>query len=121
MPKNSQKHIPMNKKEPIPVIKMVKREAKKKRIRKADLARGLQMNPSSVQGMFKRSSMQIQKLVEISEVLEYNFFAEIAQMLPYDEPKAEENTLMTEKDNRIKELELEVIFLRKTLKELVGR
>lgn len=115
------KLIDMNMHEPIVVMAMIKREMKNKKIRPADLARGLRISPSSVQGMLKRPKLQVHRLLELCEVFQYNFFTEIALQLPYEEPKAEENTILLEKEKRISELEMEVSILRKTLKELVTR
>jgi hypothetical protein len=110
--------------ETLPVLQMVKRELQRKSIRISDLSRGLKLNSSSVTGMLQRPTMHVQRLAELSEFLNYNFFREIAAKLPYSEPdytdansKAEVNGLQT----RIKELELEVSILRQTLKDLVSR
>ena len=110
--------------EQLPILSMIKREMTRKRINATDLSRGLKMNHSSVAGMLKRPTLQVQRLAELSEFLQYNFFREIAAKLPYPEPDGAKEMDRTETDvlqNRIKELEMEVSILRQTLKDLVGR
>ena len=97
---------------------MVRRELNRKNISGAELARALKVNPSSVMGMFNRSTLQVQRLAEISEFLRYNFFREIAQKLPFAEPDSSEITAL---QDRVKELELEVSILRQTIRDLAGR
>lgn len=105
--------------EPVNVQSMVRREMSRARISMADLSRQLHVSPSTVLGMFNRSTMQVQKLVELSAIFNYNFFREIANTLPYAGPAAE----ASEKDalnERIKALEMEVGILRQTLKDVVS-
>ncbi|BBE20632.1 hypothetical protein AQPE_4826 [Aquipluma nitroreducens] len=110
--------------EQLPILSMIKREMARKRINATDLSRGLNMNHSSVAGMLKRPTLQVQRLAELSEFLQYNFFREIAAELPYPEPDCAKEMDRTEVDvlqTRIKELEMEVGILRQTLKDLVSR
>jgi len=106
------------------ITSMIKREMERKRISGADLVPALKINHSSVSGMLQRSTIKVQRLAELSEFFNYNFFREIAQKLPYPEPdysneadKAEMAGLQT----RVKNLELEVSILRQTIKDLVSR
>ncbi|HEY4784793.1 MAG TPA: hypothetical protein VIH57_02035 [Bacteroidales bacterium] len=98
---------------------------KRNHVSKVDMARQLQISPSSVQGMLGRPTLQVQKLAELSEIFKYNFFREIADMLPYAEPASATVTNdAKEKDElqeRIKALEMEVGILRQTLKDVVSR
>lgn len=110
--------------EQLPILKTIKREMARKHINATDLARGLNMPYQSVVGMLKRETLQVQRLAELSEFLQYNFFREIAAKLPYTEPDysvAEDRTEVENLQARIKELELEVSILRQTLKDLVRR
>jgi transcriptional regulator with XRE-family HTH domain len=104
--------------EQLAIISMIRRELNKKRINGAELARALKVNPSSVMGMFSRSTLQVQRLAEISEFLNYNFFREIAENLPFAEPVSAEITRL---QDRVKELEMEVGILQQTLKNVVSR
>ena len=106
--------------EKIEVLGIVKRELKNKHVSPAELARMLNTNASSVHGMLNRSTMQIQKLIQLSDLLKYNFFREIAEKLPYKEPSAEKKSSEEKAlKERIKELEIEATTLRRTLKDLI--
>ncbi len=106
----------------LPVLPMVKRELQRKRITTGELSRGLKINPSSVTGMLKSPTFQVQRLAELSEFLSFNFFRELAAKFPYTEPVFAEQSKQSEVaelQNRIKELEMEVGILRQTLRDLV--
>src|SRR5665648_81258 len=108
--------------ETLQVLPMVKREMERKRITSSELSRALKINPSTVSGMLKSPTFQVQRLAELSEFLNYNFFRELAAKLPYTEPVyavESKQSEVVELQNRIKELEMEVGILRQTLKDLV--
>ena len=110
--------------EQLAILSMIKREMARKHINATDLSRGMNINHSSAVGMLKRETLQVQRLAELSEFLQYNFFREIAAKLPYTEPDysvAEDRTEVENLQSRIKELEIEVNILRQTLKDLVSR
>jgi hypothetical protein len=109
--------------ETLQVLTMVKREIQRKRISVSELSRGLKIKTTTVSGMLKSPTFQVQRLAELSEFLNYNFFRELAAQLPYAEPVfAEESkqSEVAELQHRIKELEMEVKILRQTLKDLVS-
>lgn len=109
----------------IDVVSIANRELDNRHINHSELARKLSLNPSSVQGMLSRSTLQVQRLLDLSEVCNYNFFREVADLLPYAEPSATLIKSMAiaanEHEERIKELEMEVKILRQTLKDVVGK
>jgi len=110
--------------ETLSVNSMIIRELKRNHITDSALARALKIDQSTVSGMFRRSTIQIHRVAQISEFLKYNFFREIAQQLPYQEPDYTEpidRTEVIELQSRIKDLELEVSILRQTLKDAVSR
>lgn len=114
--------------ENIDVISMVRREVKRNHMSNTELARRLYVFPASVQGMFSRPTMQVQRLVQLSEIFQYNFFREIARMIPYADPdytvKTGESPVEIENaqlKDRIKALEMEVGILRQTLKDVVSK
>jgi len=110
--------------EPIAPITMIAREMKRKHLNVTDLGRGLKIKHSSVVGMMQRTTLQVQRLAEVSEFLNYNFFREIANKLPITEPDYTSNANLTEVNglqNRIKDLELEVSILRQTIRDMAGR
>ncbi len=106
----------------IEVVSLIKREMKNRRIRLTEMAKGLQMNPSSVSGILERSTLRVQKLADISEFFKYNFFREISWNFPYDEPLTPvEKSELLSLQTRVKELELEVNILRQTIRDMAGR
>lgn len=108
----------------IPVLAMVKREMQRKRVTVSEISRALKINTSSASGMLKSPTFQVQRLVELSELLNYNFFREIAAQLPYTDPVYVDEVKLSEEEElqtRLKELEMENSILRQTLKDLVGR
>lgn len=110
--------------EQIPIIPIIKREMERKHINATDLSRGLNIHYQSVVGMLKRPALHVQRLAEISECLQYNFFRELAQKLPYPEPSypnVNEQTEIADLKARLQEMELEIKILRQTLKDLVSR
>jgi hypothetical protein len=107
--------------EQLAILSMVKRELQRKHINASELSRGLKMNYSSVAGMLNRPTLQVQRLAELSEFLNYNFFREIARQLPYSEPNFLDTSEAIALQSRIKELEMEVSILRQTLKDVVSR
>ncbi|HEX3006134.1 MAG TPA: helix-turn-helix transcriptional regulator [Bacteroidales bacterium] len=101
---------------------MLLREMKARHLTKKEVARKLGVNPSSVKGMIRRPTMHVQRLMELSEVLQYNFFREIAATLPYKEPSYEPeiDTVKAPLLEQIKNLQLEISILRQTLKDLTS-
>ncbi len=106
--------------EKINIVNIVKRELSKNHVSPAELARQLNAHPSTVHGMLSRDTLQVGKLISLSSILQYNFFKEIGQMLPYEKPEENKNK-ETESalKERIKELEIENTILRRTLKDIL--
>lgn len=102
------------------IVEIIKRELKNKHVSPAELARQLSTTPSTVHGMLNRQTLQVGKLLQLSDILKYNFFKEIAQRLPYEEPalRKEEEKQMEE---RIRELEIEATTLRRTIKDIIAK
>ena len=110
--------------EQLATLEMIKRELQRKRITATELTHGLKLSHSAVVGMLQRPTIQVQRLAEISEFLNYNFFREIANKLRCTEPNNSLDTDQTEVNglkSRVRDLELEVSILRQTIKDLAGR
>jgi hypothetical protein len=110
--------------EQIEVVPLIKREMKNNKITVSDMARGLQTRPSTINGILNRPTMRVQRLAELSEFFGHNFFREIANNLPGFEPEESLEPYKKEiarLENRVKELEVEVNFLRQTIKDMSGR
>jgi len=109
--------------ETLPVLSIVRRELQRKKVSVSELSRALKINSSSVSGMLKSQTFQVQRLADLSEYLNYNFFRELAAKLPYAEPvyaTESKQSEVAELQARVKELEMEVGILRQTLKDLVS-
>lgn len=125
--------------EQIDVNAMVKRELQKRQIFQAKLARKLNLSQTTVYGMLSRPTLQVQRLIDLSMVCNYNFFREIADLLPCPKPEIGKIESGDQKNiepgERIKELESEnsrlkleleiknreVEILRQTLRDLVQK
>jgi len=94
---------------------MVVREAEKRKLTTRDLVKQLGLSYSAARTLFQRPTLQVQRLADLSELFQYNFFRELAQQLPYPEPVyADSRTEEIEKlQKRVFELEVE----NRTLKE----
>lgn len=98
---------------------MLRAYVKKKRIFQSGWAREQGIQPKNVLAYLKRPNMRIDTLFTICQVLNYNFFKEIAAMLPSELPPATEDPSAA----RVKELEQRVHDLEtenKVLREVVG-
>jgi hypothetical protein len=75
--------------------------------------------------MMNCTNMDVDMLVQFSEMCKFNFFREIAEQLPYEDPapnKIESAAgIISGLNDRIKELELEVKILRQTVKDIAGK
>ncbi|WP_347838771.1 helix-turn-helix domain-containing protein [uncultured Draconibacterium sp.] len=108
----------------IAILPMVKKVMKNRHINGAELARQLQVHPTTVNGMLHRPTLQVNKLAQLSHLLQYNFFRELALQFPYAEPTCTDTGTGQENKelkNRVYELELEVKVLRQTIRDLAGK
>jgi len=118
--------------ERINVLSMIHREMKRNHFTGVVLARKLNVQPSTIHGLLNHKTIQVQKVAQLSEVFNYNFFREIAALFPYPEPdystkpeidkeKVDMKGRIVEYKDRIKALEMEVGILRQTLKDVVKK
>lgn len=105
----------------IQILSMVNRELGRKGYSQAQVARKLNLSATTTYNMLRKNTMQVQRLAELSEALDYNFFREIAAALPQVEPQAAADEQSIALKERIKELEMEVRILRETLKDISTR
>lgn len=77
-----------------------------RRIRRAALARLLNVQTSTIIGYQKKESIQVKTLWDISNLVSHNFFMDIAQMLP--ENYTTSKNIFKEKDAEIAALKAEV-------------
>ena len=103
--------------EKLPVMQLINREMKRKKLNPANISKSLGLSYTAAHRMFLRPTIQVQRLAELSELLGYNFFRELAEKLPCDEPEVVGHPEINALKERIKELEIE----NRTLKEMVGK
>jgi hypothetical protein len=90
---------------------LLKRYIKENNVSKAALARALSIGPANLEVRLKQDWIRTDILLKISILLEHNFYADIAAMLPekFSTSKIKDST----KDNLIAELELEIKMLKR--------
>lgn len=84
---------------------MLKKYAKEKRIFKAAWSRHQGVTKQTITRYFKKSTMQVSTLFDISQILKYNFIRDIADSLPADMPPHAVNPLQAELDEAKKDIE----------------
>ena len=90
---------------------LLKRYIKENNVSKAALARALGIGPPNLEVRLKQPSFRTDVLLRISSLLEHNFFADIAAMLPKE---LSTSTIGDKaKDDLIAELELEIKMLKR--------
>jgi len=106
-------------KNPHPHIGMlVKRIMEEKKISQAELARRMQLTPTSIVNYFKQSSLQFGILWNIGIALEHDFLTELTNYYPADITFNSNSKLVEElnnKTNQIKDLEKEIEIYKKAL------
>lgn len=60
------------------IFEFVAAEVKRQQVSKTELASRMGINPSTVQGMYKRKNIPLHRLLQFTEILNYNFFQLIA-------------------------------------------
>lgn len=87
------------------------------------MAHETKLTYSGVWQLLKRNDIQIQRLAELSEAFQYNFFRDLAEQLPYNEPDyttAKENTEKEVLQARVQELEMELKVLKEAISLMRG-
>ncbi|WP_243350097.1 hypothetical protein [Parabacteroides sp. FAFU027] len=107
--------------EKINALALINREVDKRRLSPADVAHLLNMNYSTIYVTLKRKNITVNDLAKFSEAFQYNFFKEIADHYSFAEPAEPVNEEMIALKEKVKDLEQEVNFLRRTLKDLMGK
>lgn len=68
----------------VPIGKIIKEVTERRGISKSELGRRLNMSPTNIHKIFKRETIDTGLLLNISEVLEYDFFSHYASTKQYD-------------------------------------
>jgi len=92
----------------------IKREMKRKHMNITQLSKRLGVDQSTVHAMLKRDSLQLKKTADLCNAFKFNFFRELAEDFPFEEPKLD--TVFKQKEMeyeaKIKELLDEVAQLK---------
>ncbi len=108
----------------IDILQMIKQVMLEKHMSKAELSRKMGLHYSTVQGMLSRNTIQVKKLGDLCEILDYNFFREIAEQIPIknSELSADFKTKaeLSEEINRLKEENKSLKAKIEVLKEVIG-
>jgi hypothetical protein len=78
----------------------------KNRIRRAALARKMEINLINLMKMEKKEHLNTSRLLEISTILQHNFFMDIAQLLPVNYKTSHD--IFEEKNLEIEKLKKEI-------------
>lgn len=98
-----------------PINELIYLEMKKQGLKCPDLARGLNLSTSSTYYLLSRSSIQIDRLWEICEILQINFFQILSNQLQIE--NSEEHFIDEEKEA----LKAENKTLKEVIKMLGGK
>ncbi len=100
-------------------LRMIKQKMEEKGWNQTKLAGFLHVYPSAVFQMLNGSTMSLNKLKELSDIFEYNFFTDLAGMLDLPEPAKEPIPPVDHSacQERIRELEIE----NRTLLMILGK
>lgn len=93
----------------------------KRHVTSTDIARILRKNPTSIRGSLNRPTMQLNRLAELSDFFQYNFFREVAEKIPYSQPDysvAIDRTEIETLRNQVNDLEFEIKILKQVIKDL---
>ena len=105
----------------IDVRPMIRREMQKQRVTGTDIARKLKIHPTTILDAIERPTMQLNRLAELSDFFQYNFFREIALKIPYPNPDYSVKNDRTEIEalqKQVNDLEMEVKILNQVIKDL---
>jgi hypothetical protein len=91
--------------------KLLQQYIRENKVSKAALSRAMGISPSSLEGRLKKESFKTDTLLKISNLLEHNFFADIAASLPKEFPT--NGAVDKTKDELIAALELEIKMLKR--------
>ena len=103
-------------KKKIDVNSMINAQMRRKNISASDLGRKINVSRTTAYSLSQRESIPVNRLIDLSKALNYNFFTEIANQLniTQPDPRNQEGESLTEKIAKL-ETQLEV------LKDVLGR
>lgn len=110
--------------EALNIGQMLRKHVKKHRLFQSRWARQQGVTPKTIATYLKNPGMRVDTLFLICQVLEYNFFTEIAQQLPAELPPviihdSEQQLEAMKQENE--QLKLQVVTLEKALRWVSGK
>ena len=105
------------------LLDLIADQIKAQKLSNTEVAYQLRIHPSSLSGFFKRGSVRLNRIIQFSEVLNYNFLQEAANRIDIPTPapvSSEKEELIRlkneneEQKERIKELEMKIRLLEET-------
>ena len=101
-------------------IEILKREMKKQHLNASELSRKLGLHQTSIQGILSRETIQVQRLADLCKAMQFNFFRELAEQFPFEEPvidnvhkqkvsELNEEINLLKEDNKILTIKVEVL------------
>lgn len=90
------------------------------KIKKADVARALDIIPTGLNDYFKKESLQFAILWKLSLALKHNFIAQLGEYLPYRFESIREKALLAqlaEKEAIIQKMEIQLETMREMMKK----
>jgi len=101
------------------ITEIIKREMQKRHLNSTELSRKMGLHQTTVHGMLSRESIKVERLAELCKLMQYNFFRELAEQFPYEQP--EFNKAFKQKEaaltDEIKTLKIKV----EVLTEVIGK
>ncbi|MCW0482451.1 helix-turn-helix domain-containing protein [Gaoshiqia sediminis] len=94
-------------------IRLIRQKMKEKGLNSSQLSKKMGMHPSSVSKMLKEGQLRLNRLSELSVVLEFNLLRALADQLELNNPP--KHTLEEATRVRLRELEIENATLLKVL------
>jgi transcriptional regulator with XRE-family HTH domain len=112
----NKKYLQKNESDCLHIGNLVAWFIQEKHLKKADIARKLNVIPTTLNQYFKQPSIQVGILWRLSLAMEYNLLADVAQRLPIAfETNVEEalKKTLSEKEAEIQHLKIELNLLKK--------
>lgn len=116
MKERGSKYLKQSETDPLHIGHLVAWIIQEKHLKKADIARQLNVLPTTLNQYFKQPSVQMGILWRLSKATKYNFLADLGQRVQIDFETQKETALqktLAEKEEAIKILKIELNLLKK--------
>ncbi len=102
------------------ILEIIKREMLKRHLSSTELSRQMGLHQTTVHGMLTRESIKVERLAELCKVMQYNFFRELAEQFPYEQPEFNEAFKKKEAalTDEIKTLKIKIDVLNEVIEKI---